>query len=62
MKEVNRPFSSRAATIASTTLAPTLRIAVSPKRMSSPTGVKFAADSLTSGGSTLIAIRRHSLR
>jgi hypothetical protein len=46
----------------STTLLPTLRIAVSPKRMSLPTGVKLAEDSLTSGGSTWIFIRRHSLR
>jgi hypothetical protein len=52
----------RAATIASTTFAPTLRMAVRPNRMSVPTGVKFAADSFTSGGSTLMPSRRHSLR
>ena len=46
----------------STTLWPTLRIAVRPNRMSLPTGVKLAEDSLTSGGSTWIFIRRHSLR
>ena len=62
MKDVNAPFASRAATIASTTLAPTLRMAVRPKRMSSPTAVKFADDELTSGGSTVMPMRRHSLR
>ena len=61
-KSVNRPFSRRAATTDSTTFPPTLRIALRPKRMSVPTGVKLESDSLTSGGSTLIPIRRHSLR
>ena len=61
-KSVNRPCSRRAATTASTTLMPTLRIADSPNRMSSPTGVNVASDSLTSGGSTWIFMRRHSLR
>ena len=61
-KSVNRPFSRRVSMICSTTFQPTLRIAVSPKRMSVPTGVKLACDSLTSGGSTWIFIRRHSLR
>jgi hypothetical protein len=36
----NRPFASRAARIASTTLKPTLRTAPSPNRMSSPTAAK----------------------
>ena len=62
LKSVNRPRSARARTISPTTLAPTLRIAVRPKRMSRPTGVNVASDSLTSGGSTWIFIRRHSLR
>ncbi len=62
VKDVNAPFSSRAAMIASTTLAPTLRIAVRPKRMSSPTAVNLAAESLTSGGSTVMCMRRHSPR
>ena len=30
--------------------------------MSVPTGAKFSSDSLTSGGSTLMPIRRHSSR
>ncbi len=33
-----------------------------PNLMSVPTGVKIVSDSLTSGGSTLMPIRRHSLR
>ncbi len=61
-KSVNRPSSRRVEMICSTTFQPTLRIAVSPNRMSVPTGVKLASDSLTSGGSTWIFIRRHSLR
>ena len=61
-KAVNSPFDLRAATIASTTLAPTLRIAASPNRMSRPTAVNVATDELTSGGSTLMPIRRHSFR
>ena len=61
-KSTYRPCSRRARTTASTTLAPTLRIAVRPKRTSPSTGVKSASDSLTSGGSTWIFIRRHSLR
>ena len=62
LKSSNRPWDSRASTMRSTTLWPTLRTAVRPKRMSVPTGVKFSADSLTSGGSTWMPIRRHSLR
>ncbi len=62
LKSVKRPFSSRAATMPETTLEPTLRMAVSPNRMSLPTGVNVDWDSLTSGGSTWIFIRRHSLR
>jgi hypothetical protein len=62
LKEVKRPFSSRAAMIASTTLRPTLRIASMPKRMSVPTAAKLATDSLESGGRTLMPMRRHSLR
>ncbi len=34
VNDVNAPFASRVATIASTTFAPTLRTAVSPNRMS----------------------------
>ena len=60
--EVKAPWLSRVATIASTTLVPTLRIAARPNRMSVPTAAKFATDSLTSGGSTLMPIRRHSPR
>ncbi len=56
------PFSVRAFTMSSTTLKPTLRIAPMPKRMSSPTAAKKPIDSLTSGGMTLMPIRRHSLR
>jgi hypothetical protein len=48
--------------IASTTLPPTLRIAARPNLMSLPTGANVATDSLTSGGSTLMPIRRHSFR
>ncbi len=62
VKLVYAPFVCRASTIASTTFAPTLRTAVRPNRMSAPTAVKFAADELTSGGSTVIPIRRHSPR
>ena len=46
------PCCSRAATMPSTTLCPTLRTAVRPNRMSVPIAVKLAADSFTSGGST----------
>ena len=59
---MNSPLDLRAAMIASTTLTPTLRIAARPNRMSLPTGANVATDSLTSGGSTLMPIRRHSLR
>ncbi len=62
LKSSNRPLSRRADTMPSTTLAPTLRTAVRPKRMSVPTGVKLASEELTSGGRTWIFIRRHSLR
>ena len=61
-KSVNAPFSLRAAQIASTTLTPTLRIPPRPKRMSAPTGAKLRTESLTSGGRTVIPIRRHSAR
>src|ERR1700728_3596195 len=61
-KLVNAPFDRRASTTDSTTPVPTLRTAALPNLMSVPTGVKVAADALTSGGSTLIPIRRHSLR
>ena len=61
-KSLNGPFSSRARTIESTTLCPTLRTEARPKRMSVPTAVKSQEDSLTSGGSTLMPIRRHSAR
>ena len=62
VKDVNAPFSSRARTIASTTLAPTLRMAVRPNRMSLPTAVKLADDELTSGASTVMPMCRHSPR
>ena len=62
-KSVNAPLSLRAATIESTTLAPTLRTAARPNRMSLPTGGEVGSeDSFTSGGSTLMPIRRHSFR
>ena len=61
-KSANRPLAVRVRMIESTTLAPTLRIAESPKRMSVPTGAKSDCDSLTSGGRTLMPMRRHSLR
>ena len=48
--------------IDSTTLAPTLRTAARPNRMSSPTEANRAPEALTSGGSTLMPIRRHSAR
>lgn len=56
------PFSVRALTMSSTTLNPTLRMAPMPNRMSSPTAAKKPIDSLTSGGITLMPIRRHSFR
>lgn len=60
--EAKSPFSVRAAMIDSTTLRPTLRIASSPKRMSEPTAAKLPTEVLTSGGSTLMPMCRHSLR
>ena len=48
--------------MASTTAVPTLRTAASPNRMSLPTGVKIAVEAFTSGGRTVIPIRRHSFR
>ena len=59
---VKCPLAVRVATTEPTTLAPTLRMAVSPNRMSGPVGVKLASDSLTHGGSTRMPIRRHSAR
>ncbi len=61
-KPVKRPFSSLACRMPETTLWPTLRTAPRPKRMSSPTAVKNPIDSFTSGGSTVMPMRRHSLR
>lgn len=61
-KPVYEPFSSRPWTMPLTTLAPTLRTAPMPKRMSRPTGVKVRWDSFTSGGSTVMPMWRHSLR
>ena len=61
-KEVNSPLSSLAATIASTTLMPTLRTADSPKRTSSPTAENWAREALTSGGRTVMPMWRHSPR
>jgi hypothetical protein len=46
----------------STTFVPTLRTAASPNRMSSPTEENRATLALTSGGSTLMPMRRHSAR
>jgi len=60
--EVNCPFCLRAWTIPSTTLAPTLRTADRPMRISSPTGEKSESDSLTSGTRTVMPMRRHSPR
>ncbi len=51
---MNLPFSVRVPISEATTLAPTLRTAPSPKRMSLPTEAKFCTDSLTSGGSTVM--------
>ena len=61
-KSANSPFSARVATTDATTFAPTLRIAVSPNLMSLPTGVKFASEEFTHGGSTLMPMCRHSAR
>ena len=61
-KSANAPLALRVRTSESTTLAPTLRMAPSPKRISVPRGVKSRSESLTSGGSTLRPIRRHSCR
>ena len=41
---------------------PTLRTADSPNRMSVPTVAKFFSEALTSGGSTLMPMVRHSAR
>ncbi len=57
------PFALRHRMIESTTFWPTLRTAVSPKRItSSPWAAKLDSDSLTFGGSTLMPMRRHSFR
>jgi hypothetical protein len=48
--------------IDSTTFAPTLRMAPRPKRTSPATAVKSPDDSFTSGASTRMPMRRHSLR
>src|ERR1022692_1025719 len=61
-KLVKLPLAVRAATMDSTTAAPTLRTAAMPNRISESTGVNRAVDEFTSGGRTLIPIRRHSLR
>ena len=61
-KLVKSPLDLRAAMIASTTFAPTLRMAARPKRTSAPTAVNVATDALTSGGSTVTPIRRDSDR
>ena len=61
-KEANLPLARRVPISDSTTFAPTLRTADSPNRMSVPRGVKSESESLTSGGSTLMPIRRHSAR
>ena len=61
-KSANSPLALREATTEVTTLTPTLRTAVRPNRMAWPVGVKSASEELTSGGRTLIPIRRHSAR
>ena len=58
----NAPLLAREDFTDATTPSPTLRIAASPKRISFPRGVYSASDSLTSGGNTLIPMRRHSER
>ena len=45
----------------STAPPPTFLIAHSPKRIASPSGVKFLSDLLTSGGRTRMPMSRHSL-
>lgn len=59
---MNFPFSLRVLINEPTTLAPTLRTAPSPNRMSWPTEAKFTRDSLTSGGSTVMPSLRQSAR
>ena len=61
-KDANRPLDSRDALMDATTPSPTFLIAARPKRISFPRGVYSPFDSLTSGGKTLMPIRRHSLR
>ena len=56
------PLSLRLAVIDATTPVPTLRTADSPNRMSEPTGAKYCSEALTSGGSTVMPIDRHSAR
>ena len=60
--EVKAPFIVRADLMDATTPSPTFRIAANPKRISLPRGVYSALDSFTSGGRTLIPMRRHSER
>ena len=61
-KSVNLSFFSLEVINASTTFSPTFLMADKPKRMSFPTGANSLRDSFTSGGNTLIPMRRHSFR
>src|SRR5256885_14237450 len=61
-KSAYAPFARRVVMIDATTFSPTLRMADKPNRMSVPTGVKLESEELTSGGRTLMPIRRHSWR
>ena len=61
-KSVNRPRERRVSLMDRTTPSPTLRIADNPNRMSLPRAVYAESESLTSGGNTLMPIRRHSPR
>src|SRR5260370_16944568 len=55
------PPSPRFFRIASTAAGPRFFTAPKPKRIASPTGVKFQSLELTSGGKTVICMSRHSL-
>ena len=57
---LNGPPSVRAAKMASTALEPTILTAASPKRMASPSGVKWVKLAFTSGGNTRMPRSRHS--
>ena len=61
-KSLNLSFFCLELIRASTTFSPTFLIADKPKRISFPTGANSLKDSLTSGGNTLIPMRRHSFK